>query len=150
MSYEDPFATAPADDEAQAEVKVIKTPSVQEGADAKIVMTFKEGSGFDATWNVVHAANAAEAKSILLDPEYKELLELQKKAASFFRGGAASASARPAAPAGATQPPAWAPPKPYDDFVYKTGVSKAGKVWHAWMAPERGDDRPAKWFYPPN
>jgi hypothetical protein len=120
------------------------------------VMTFKEGQGFESTWHVVHAATVADAKAVLMDPEFRELLDLQKKAAGVFRSGSTSSpqggntGGRQSAPQGATEAPVWAPPKPYYDAVYKSGVSKKnGKVWHAWMPPEQGDDREPLFFNAP-
>jgi hypothetical protein len=95
--------------------------------------------------------------ALLHDPEFKALLDRQWAISDYCHKGAAAPApannggGRPqsAAPQGATDAPAWAPPKPFDDFVYKTGVSKKnGKVWHAWMPPQQGDLREAKFFYP--
>lgn len=150
MTIADPFADAPAEEAPVAEAPKTAAPAVAQTGEGKIVMTFKEGAGFDTTWNVVHANNVDEALSLLSDEKFKELLDRQKKVASYFRGGSSAVPAAPAAngrPAGATEAPSWAPPKPYDDFVYKTGFSqKTGKTWHAWMPPQKGDNRPAKFF----
>jgi hypothetical protein len=134
-------------------------PPAVVSSEGKIVMTFKEGEGFSATWNVVHADSVADAKAILADPEFKELLQWQKDAATFFRGGAAPSgggnrgggSQRQSAPAGAAQPPAGAPAAPGPDWVYKTGIAKsgrnAGKQWHAWMPPQHlKDSEDPLWF----
>jgi hypothetical protein len=169
MAAVNPFGGAPATP-APAEEAQQQTPTdpwqpttpppapapsvVAVSGEGKIVMTFKEGTGFDSTWNVVHADSVADAKQILADPEFKELLTWQKDAAAFFRGGPASAGGpapRQAAPAAATSAPAGAPAPPGPDWVYKTGIAKggrnAGKQWHAWMPPQHLKDtaEPA-WF----
>lgn len=137
MSYEDPFNSAPADDQAVAEpanVKVIKSAKVAEG-DGKIVMTFKEAAGFDASWTVVHAASVQDAKAVLLDPEFKELLELQKSAAAFYRGGNVKKPAGGGgAPAGTPQQAQEAPGGEkrfcsHGEMVFRSGISKAGKAY---------------------
>lgn len=166
MAEVDPFDEAPFDaeiEESKGDVVVntksvdgvVKVKSVD--GEGKIVLTFKEGGGFDASWNVVHASTVEEAKSILSDPQFKDLLDQQKKVAAYFRGGGTAPSLKVnqpnpsyGAPAGAQEPPAWAPEKPFPDFVYKSGVSqKTGKPWQAWMSPTRGDGRAAVFFDPP-
>lgn len=177
LSYEDPFAAAPTNDEVAdeaqqasapapaAEPTVVKAASVPAGSDGKIVQTYKEGAGFDSSWVVVHSNTIDEALGITYDPKFKELLDRTKLIASAFRGGAPAApqnrgggggGQRSNAPQGATQPPAWAPPKPFDDFVYRSGVSKSGynvgETWHAWMPPTRDDPqgRKPQYFKNPN
>lgn len=157
----DPFAAAPTE-EAQTETAAPATeapastpaPRPAGPSEGKLVVTLKGGSGFDAPWIVIHADDAADALS-QFDDTLAALMGKAQQAASHFTG------LRPASPNSGSSPrivsgqpqgsidaPAWAPPKPYDDFVYKTGVSaKNGKVWHAWMPPQKGDARPAKFFY---
>lgn len=173
MSEYDPFDTAPADEEGQEastdsvfdappadapkkaapKKAVVKSSSV--GTDeGKIVLTFKEGAGFDSSWTVVHANNVAEANDILSDPAFKELLDRSKKVAAYYRGGAASAPAKPAGggggggygrPSGAAAPPSWMPAPPGDGWEYKSRMKKDGSgVYHAW-APPRGSDE--KWVF---
>lgn len=137
LPYEDPFAAAPADTEAPAEVQeepktvVVKTAAVGAG-EGKIVLTYKEGAGYDASWTVVHAESVADANAILADPSFKELLERSKKVAAFFRD-------KPAAPAQqASQPANGAAPQgaqsapggetrfcSHGAMVFKSGVAKA-------------------------
>lgn len=159
---QDPFASAPAE-EAQTETQVIEFTDAPAAAPAKpatppsegkVVVTLKGGTGFDAPWIVLHADDAADALG-QLDETMIALMERAQKAAKHFGslgGGGNTSGGRPVAqgqPQGSVEAPAWAPPKPYDDFIYKTGVSaKNGKTWHAWMPPEKGDSRPAKFFYP--
>ncbi|MFT9654933.1 hypothetical protein [Mycobacteroides abscessus] len=143
---DDPFApkTAVADNPVSSDAgrppAVVKTAAVGEG-EGKIVMTYKEGAGFDSSWTVVHANSVEDAKSILKDPEFKELLDLSKKAAAYFRGG--STPSAPAAPAQArSNAPAAAQSAPdgdsrqckHGEMVYRTG-SKNGRTWKAFMCP---------------
>lgn len=143
---DDPFApkTAVADNPVSSDAgrppAVVKTAAVGDG-EGKIVLTYKEGAGFDSSWTVVHANSVEDAKAILKDPEFKELLDLSKKAAAYFRGG--STPSAPAAPAQArSNAPAAAQSAPdgdsrqckHGDRVYKTGSSN-GKAWKAFMCP---------------
>lgn len=143
---DDPFApkTAVADNPVSSDAgrppAVVKTAAVGDG-EGKIVMTYKEGAGFDSSWTVVHANSVEDAKAILKDPEFKELLDLSKKAAAYFRGG--STPSAPAAPAQArSNAPAAAQSAPdgdsrqckHGEMVYRTG-SKNGRTWKAFMCP---------------
>jgi hypothetical protein len=112
MSEYDPFASAPADDEAQAApveapaeeafsappadvptvgaVKVdVKPNLVGLGSDGKVVLTFKGGTGFDAPWIVIHATSLDDAfeqvsgeNAVLL----AQLMERVQKAGEIFAG----------------------------------------------------------------
>lgn len=139
----DPWATPPP------AAPAAPAPVVVGDGDGKVVMTFKEGTGFDSTWLVVHATSVADAKATLQDPEFKELMDLQKFGATYFRGGAAPAAGgapRQAAPQGASGPPAGAPAAPGPGWVYKNGITKSGrnqgKMWHGWMPPQGSDEKP--------
>jgi hypothetical protein len=170
LSITDPWAaveTEPAA-EPQTEQKAVGTmtvdvkPNILTGElEPAITTTYKGGTGFDAPWVVTRASSVKEADA-LLDQEFADYLAKVQRVAKHFVGSApvsqnvspsqgGSAPARSNAPQGATEAPSWAPPKPHDDFVYKTNISaKTGKVWHAWMPPTKDDQRPAKFFYPPN
>lgn len=137
MSFEDPFDSIPDDNvvEVPAEepsVKVIKSSSVV--GDGKIVSTYKEGAGYDASWTVVHAASVDDWFAIHEDPRFPELLAKQKKVAAYFRvkpeGAATSQQAAQPNPSYAPQAATQAPggEKRYCDhgeMVFKTGVAKA-------------------------
>lgn len=169
MTLTDPFATAPAapaPDEAQTapetapeqnvptafgkpvgSVKVKVEPDFQGFDSSKIVLTFKEGTGFDSSWVVVHAASVDEADAVL-DQKFADLLAKTKKVAGFFRGGSPAASnnsggQRPVQagqPQGSVEPPAWFPAPPAPDWVYKTGFSaKTNSTWHAWAPARKGE-----------
>ncbi|UVK60600.1 hypothetical protein SEA_PETERSON_50 [Mycobacterium phage Peterson] len=148
---EQPVATpAPA-------TTVVNNSSNVAPGEGKIVTTLKGGRDFDAPWIVIHASSVAESDA-LLDASFKDYMEKVKLVAAAFAGG--SAAPAPAqssgggyqrqAPQGAQEAPEWAPPKPYDDFVYVSKVNQnTGKVWHAWMPPTKDDTRQPKFFYPP-
>jgi hypothetical protein len=161
MTITDPWAAVESEPAAEQKgvgaVTVDVKPNILTAeSEPAITTTYKGGSGYDAPWVVTRAASVKEADA-LLDAEFKAYLDKVKLVASHFAGGSSAAPqggntpARSNAPLGATEAPSWAPAKPFDDFVYKTGVSaKNGKTWHAWMAPTREDQRDAKFFYPPN
>lgn len=139
MSFDDPFDNAPFDSDNNEEAQVttadnttvVKSAAVAHG-EGKIVSTYKEGAGYDASWTVVHAANVDDWFAIHDDPRFKELLEKQKKVAAYFRD-------KPAAPAQqASQPSYGAAPQQsqeapggekrfcsHGEMVFKTGVAKA-------------------------
>jgi hypothetical protein len=168
LSITDPWAAAETEPAAepssgriepdQAKIDMGYKPVVAAAPEGKLTLTFKGTGTFADRWLVAHVANPAEGLTLLKDPQFKELLDLSKRIAAYDGAGAAapapqggSAPARSNAPQGATEAPSWAAPKPFDDFVYKTGVSaKNGKTWHAWMPPTKDDQRAAKFFYPPN
>lgn len=134
MTFPDPFDEAQVVEEPQvpAEIKpvVIKSPAVGSG-EGKIVSTYKEGAGYDASWTVVHAANVDDWFEIHDNPRFKELLDKQKKVAAYFRAGNAPAAAAAAAPQGGGAP-AGAQQAPggekrfceHGEMVFKSGVSK--------------------------
>lgn len=126
-------------------------------SEGKIVLTFKEAAGFDASWVVVHAGSVAEANEILDDiAGFKALLDKTKNVATVFRGGAPSkggngggggnrgGGGRGGAPKGAKQPPPGTPPAPDDTYEYGSGV-KNGDPWHAWFPP-KGSGKEVVWL----
>lgn len=134
LSYEDPFDSLPDDNVKEVAVvsevgdtTVVKAPSVGDG-DGKIVSTYKEGAGYDASWTVVHANGVDEWFAIHDHPRFPELLAKQKKVASFFRDKptAPVQQAPSSAPQGASEAPGGE--KRYcnhGEMVFKTGVAKA-------------------------
>ncbi|WP_100443882.1 hypothetical protein [Mycobacteroides abscessus] len=146
---DDPFApkTAVADNPVSSDAgrppAVVKTAAVGDG-EGKIVMTYKEGAGFDSSWTVVHANSVEDAKSILKDPEFKELLDLSKRVAAYFRGGSTPAAAPPAqarsnAPAAAQSAPGGDTRQcKHGEMQYKTG-SKNGRTWKGFFCPTPKD-----------
>ena len=163
MTIDDPWAADAAatsvPDEAQAPPATesvwnapapeAKTRPVAADKDGKIVLTFKEAAGFDASWVVIHAGSVAEANEILDDyAGFKGLMDKVKNVATAFRGGAPSkggngsggggsrgGGGRSGQPPASKQPPPGTPPAPDDSYEYKTG-SKNGNPWHAWMPPK--------------
>ncbi|SIE08801.1 hypothetical protein [Mycobacteroides abscessus] len=130
---------------AGAQGPAVTKTLVSDNGEGKIVLTYKEGAGFDASWTVVHANSVEDAKAILKDPEFKELLDLSKKAAAYFRGG--STPSAPAAPAPArSNAPAAAQSAPggdtrqckHGEMQYKTG-SKNGRTWKGFFCPTPKD-----------
>lgn len=163
-TYVDPWAepVAPeptpeaAPEPKSAGITIDVVPTQAGGTESKITLTFKGAGGYGDRWLVAHVVNPDEGLTLLNDPKFKELLDLSKRIASYDGAGAPAAApqggntgGRQGTPQGATQAPSWAPPKPEHDFVYKTGVSKAGNTWHAWMPPTKEDNREAKFFWPP-
>lgn len=153
----DPFASAPAQDEAQQETtpttietskeKPLTTPTVTD--QSKLTLTFKGGAGYDAPWVVVHANNPSEANAIILDLEFKNLLENVQKVGGSFGGMAPNKSAAPAGqnngqPAGANQAPNGETPPP--GYTFKSGIGKNGKPWKAFMPIERNSGLEVIWL----
>lgn len=135
LSYEDPFATAPAtadvpqQDEAQQQTVPTQAPaqapaavsaaresvSVQHSTDG-VSATFKFGGQYSDPWVVVKGADAAEVHEKLYDPKFKELMDRVQFIASQY-GSASPTASKPAngggggggqqsrAPQGATQAP---------------------------------------------
>lgn len=165
MAMPDPFAdeadeaqNAPAATNTNAgpweEKPVTNAPTVVPSADGKLVVTLKGGTGFDAPWIVIHAADAADALTQLEDKELGKLIERTKVVAGFFAGGnCGSAPAAPRQSGGGGQAqrgrPATAGSSPdgekrfceHGERVFKSGVSKAGKTWQAYDCPNRVCDR---------
>lgn len=139
----DAFADAPTDDVVES-VTVKKTASKPLAAVKKeevqladnnqgITLTYKGGSGFDAPWVVVHAADLQDAYEIASDPLLRKLFEQVIAGGEFFASLATpkAAAAQPQRPDAPT-PPAGAPGP---DWTYKEGIGKTGKPWKAWMPP---------------
>lgn len=151
----DPFASAPAQDEAQQE----STPTIQTSKEkpltttvtdqSKLTLTFKGGAGYDAPWVVVHANNPSEANEIILDTEFKNLLENVQKVGGKFGEMAPTKASAPAnqsngQPAGANQAPNGETPPP--GYVFKSGMGKNGKPWKAFMPIDRNSGLEVKWL----
>lgn len=154
----DPFASAPAQDEAQQETtpttietskeKPLTTNTTTVTDQSKLTLTFKGGAGYDAPWVVVHANNPSEANAIVLDEEFKTLLETVQRVGGAF-GGMAPNKPAPAAqnngqPAGANQAPGGETPPP--GYVFKSGMGKNGKPWKAFMPIDRNSGLEVQWL----
>lgn len=153
----DPFATAPAQDEAQQET----TPTTETSKEkplttlapatdqSKLTLTFKGGAGYDAPWVVVHANNPAEANEIILDEDFKSLLENVQRVGGAFGEMAPNKPAAPAKksngqPAGAAQAPNGETPPP--GYMFKSGIGKNGKPWKAFMPIDRNSGLEVIWL----
>jgi hypothetical protein len=129
-----------------------------QGADGKVVLTFKGGTSFSDPWVVVHAANLDEALAYVTENGAKllDLFTRVKRASTSFNGGAGSAdqsqgapAQRQEAPASALQPPPGSPAAPGPGWLYKTGA-KNGRVWHGWFPPyAQKDSLKPEFFDPP-
>lgn len=152
----DPFASAPAQDEAQQETTPTTTETSKEKPltapttvtdQSKLTLTFKGGAGYDAPWVVVHANNPSEANAIVLDEEFKTLLETVQRVGGAFGGMAPNKPAAPASngqPAGASQAPNGETPPP--GYVFKSGMGKNGKPWKAFMPIDRNSGLEVQWL----
>lgn len=145
----DPFDNAPTNgehtDQNTTDSKK-ENPITTVSDQAKIVTTLKGGSGFDAPWTVIHADNAADALEVLNDPQLEELLNRTQKVGQFFANqgkpsGKANGGSGNGKPAGAEQAPAGSPECP-PGWTFKSGVSKKGKAWKAYMPPRDSDESP--------
>jgi hypothetical protein len=146
LSYKDPFDSAPDENVKEVPVveekpTVIKSDAVGAG-EGKIVSTYKEGAGYDASWTVVHAASVDDWFSIHEHPRFKELLDRQKKVAQYMRGGAngrndSNASAPSSrAPQGAQEAPGGEKRFcSHGEMVFKSGISKAGNDYKLFSCP---------------
>ena len=134
MSYEDPFDSIPDDNVKEVpvveeNVTVVKSQAVGSG-EGKIVSTYKEGAGYDASWTVVHAASVDDWFAIHEDPRFPSLLEKQKKVASYFRGKPAVET--PVSQVNVGRAPQQTQEAPggekrfcqHGEMVFKTGVAK--------------------------
>ncbi|AKU42395.1 ribonucleoside reductase class II [Mycobacterium phage UnionJack] len=156
----DPWATAPAEPDQpppppaqgtespwdttppEAQKPAAPVQVINKSDEGKVVLTFKEAAGFDASWIVVHANSVQEANDILDDHvALQALMAKTKKVAEFYRGGAPSSGGngggggRKGQPAAAKQPPPGTPPAPDSSYEYKSGT-KNGKFWHGWFPPK--------------
>ena len=170
----DPFASAPAADEAQAapqsetaptdspfDAPPAGAPTPQEApittapvarpvatSDGKVVLTFKGGTGFDAPWIVIHAADLQDASDQVNGSNGALLADLMgrvQKAGVHFAGLAAPKAAGASAPSGGGQrAPQGAQSAPggeekfcsHGAMQFRSGVSKSnGKAWKGFFCP---------------
>jgi hypothetical protein len=154
----DPFAAAPLD--AELEVVTgdpwleptpapVATPKVATG-EGKVVLTFKGGTGFDAPWIVIHAADLADAYSQVSGDSavlLSDLMERVQTAGQHFSSqGKSGAAPRQAPPAEAASAPPGSPAAPGPDWTFRSGITKsgpkAGQPWKGWMPPRGSDEKP--------
>ena len=142
----DPFG----DLEQPEEIKTVAKSEQGEEGPVELVITFKEGPGYEQTWHVVHAPSVQKANEILSDPEFKELLARQKKINQWFRGGDSGSSApSTSAPPGATQSPDGETHQcKHGQMQYRSGIAKAsGKPYRLFGCPHpvRAEQCDAVW-----
>lgn len=146
LSYEDPFDAAPDDNVKEVPVveepTVIKSEAVGSG-EGKIVSTYKEGAGYEASWTVVHAESVDDWFGIHEHPRFKELLDRQKKVAGYFRDKPTTASQQQNQPNPSYRAPQGAQEAPggekrfcsHGEMVFKSGISKAGNAYKLFSCP---------------
>lgn len=177
MATADPFASAPAADEAQTttpepeapqespfdnppadapeapkEAPITDKPAPRPvpTGDGKVVLTFKGGSGYDAPWIVIHAADLDDAAAQIEGENANTLAKIMEKVqragqhfsglapakASTGGGGNSGGSGRQAPPQGAQEAPGGE--KRYcshGEMQFKSGTSKQGKPWKGFFCP---------------
>jgi hypothetical protein len=150
----DPFAPQTEQEQVEpaGEDKGISVPvraSVVPGNEGKVVITLKGGAGFDDPWIVIHATDLDDAHSQVTGENaavLAQVMDQAHRAATHFQKGKAPSGPQPQrqsnAPQAAQQPPAGTPPAPGDGWQYKSGVSKSGKSWSAWMPPQGSNESP--------
>lgn len=146
--------TPPSDPWQSAPAPVAPPHTIVQGADGKVVLTFKGGGGFEAPWVVVHASNLDEALSYVTENGAKllDLFNRVQTAATAFRGGAplaAPSAPRQSAPAAAAGPPPGSPAMPAG-YTYVTKV-KNGRPWHGYFPSDaqKAAGEQAIFFDPP-
>ena len=121
------------------EIKTVAKSEQEEEGPVELVITFKEGPGYEQTWHVVHAPSVQKANEILSDPEFKELLARQKKINQWFRSGVDSkgGDGYSAPPRGATQTPDGGTHHcKHGQMQYRSGIAKGtGKPYRLFACP---------------
>lgn len=168
LTFVDPFATAPANDEfnttnTEETSPVTETNAVPAVASApnpfKIGFTLKAASGYDAEWltPAVYGGTAQEAaergRDLLVAMQEVGLIDLAAKAANYTR----SQYIAPEKPAGK---PSFQngqvqynngggggggqsrPDNVPSSFTYREGTSKAGNQYKGWFPPRGSDEKP--------
>lgn len=130
---------------------------VQNNSEGKVVVTLKGGNGYDQSWIVIHAEDAAEAAAQLEDVDsIKRLIVATRNAERYFhstgqqqggaqsngggqqsRGGDSGGQGRTKGrPQGAAQAPDGEVRYcDHGEMVFKSGTGKNGKPWKAFMCP---------------
>ncbi|QGH80610.1 hypothetical protein SEA_RAHALELUJAH_50 [Mycobacterium phage Rahalelujah] len=172
MSYEDPFATAPADEPAEeAQQQTPPTPaasgvsvtnvakdsvSVQHSTDG-VSATFKFEGAYSDPWVVVKGSDPSDVLGKVNDPAFKELMDRVKQIATFYGGSAKPASGggngggggqRQSAPQAAKEAPNGEKQFcQHGEMEYKSGTSKkTGKPYALFSCTAPRDQQcDAKW-----
>ncbi|WP_406379129.1 hypothetical protein [Streptomyces sp. NBC_00197] len=162
MTYEDPFATAPANDQFDTTTKETAPVTETNTASAvasnpnpfKIGFTLKSAGGYDAEWltPAVYGGTAQETaergRDLLVAMQEVGLIDLTAKAANYVRSqhiGAEKPADKPSFQGGKVQyNNGGGQERPADvpaHFTFKTG-NKNGKQWSAWFPPKGSDEKP--------
>lgn len=121
-------------------------------SEGKVVVTLKQGNGYEAPWIVIHAADVLDAKSQLREVASHALTDDVSKVAAIFAASrnAVPVAPRPQAPQGGYQqaPPQQQYQQPtqqggggdgrachHGQMVFKTGTNKFGKPYQAYFCP---------------
>jgi hypothetical protein len=167
LPYEDPFATAPTNDQFATDTK--ETAPVTETTTSvaaspnpfKIGFTLKAAAGFDAEWltPAVYGTTAEETaqrgKDLLLSMQEVGLIDMFAKAANYTRSTyiapqKAEPQGKPSFQNGQVQYQGGGqgggePARPDNvpaHFSFKSGTSKAGKAYKGWFPPRGSDEKP--------
>lgn len=154
LSYEDPWASAPADtqaDEAQnapasapatvttAAAAAVDSVSVQHSTDG-VSATFKFAGAYSDPWVVVKGADPADVYAKISTPEFKALMDRVQQIAGVYAGSAAKPAGNAGGGGGGQQrqaAPKQAQEAPngekrfceHGEMEFKSGVSKAGNAY---------------------
>lgn len=138
----DPFAVEEkTQPEAKAEEKKTETKKenkqVEQVNEGKVVVTLKGGKGYEAPWIVIRADSIEDAHEQVSNEALAGLMKQTKKVAEFFNGGANTQAANgpKGQPRAATQAPGGQ--QPPEGYEFRSGVSKSGKPWKAFMPIDR-------------
>ncbi|AMS00850.1 hypothetical protein SEA_FAYELY_50 [Mycobacterium phage Fayely] len=168
MSYEDPFATAPANDEPAEEAQQQTAPtapasvvnvakdsvSVQHSTDG-VSATFKFEGAYSDPWVVVKGADPEDVLTKVNDPKFKELMDRVKQIAAFYgpqnkpaTTGGGGGGQRQAPPKAATEAPNGEKKFcKHGEMEYKSGTSKkTGKPYALFSCTAPRDEQcDAQW-----
>lgn len=168
MTMRDPFAAPPAEEAQQPEI--VGGPAVLPGtspweapappltlgvqplpAEPELGITLKADGA--PPWITYRSASVDDALKLFNEDGTKlaALMDRVQKANAHFAagftvpsGGGGNTGGGSNVPPAAAQPPAGAPASPGAGWEFKSGVSKAGKAWKAWMPPKHLKDSGTK------
>lgn len=140
---DNPFNTPAAEPETTTTTTTKENKMSDNQSNAKVTLTYKGGSGFDAPWIVLHENTIEDALASAQNPALKELMEVTQAGGQHFASQGKSAPAaggggRSGQPQGSQEPPAGAPDCP-PGWTFRSGTSKAGNAYQGFFPP-RGDD----------
>lgn len=176
MAVEDPFASAPADDEAQTQAppqesqqssfsggetktQATTAPAIVPQGDGKWVLTFKGGTGYDAPWIVYHANTLDEAlEAVSEDGDAAKLAKLMERTQvagkHFASQGSQSGKGGGGGKSQSAPKAAQEAPNGEERFCrhgkmnYRSGTSKAGKAYEGFFCAsgDRNDECKAQFL----